>query len=256
MKLLPIASLSRPLPQHLWEAHVCDFVAEVMGGVPFVIAGNSIGGGIASGVASNLRELCCGLVLCNSAGVLQEPEDYVRPSVSVGRQTALGQLPKAYSPLPLVGQRGLDCFGEVVISAIFPSIPARLADIYSERPQNADARLAFAIEQGAAFPGSANVIGSGQKLPPQRPLNEVLDTVDGFAGPVLVPQGRNDRVSGAELAQSRAATLARLRPGVSVQLIDGGHCVQDDSPEAVAAAVLQWLPETKAWAASMALGTP
>ena len=42
-----------------------------MGGTPLVIGGNSIGGGIAAGVAANLRELCRGVVRCKS---YPEPE--------------------------------------------------------------------------------------------------------------------------------------------------------------------------------------
>ena len=57
-------------------------------------------------------------------------------------------------------------------------------------PGNADLALATSIARDASDPGAANVIGSGQKLPPQRPLDEVLggDETGGFAGPVLVPQ--------------------------------------------------------------------
>ena len=56
-----------------------------------------------------------------------------------------------------------------------PSIPKVLEGIYSDRPQNADGATAVAISRGAASPGANNVIGSGQKLPPQRPLNEVMN---------------------------------------------------------------------------------
>ena len=57
-------------------------------------------------------------------------------------------------------------------------------------PGNADLALATSIARDASDPGAANVIGSGQKLPPQRPLDEVLGGAEtgGFAGPVLVPQ--------------------------------------------------------------------
>ena len=119
------------------------------------------------------------------------------------------------------------------------------SQIYADRPENACAKLEFAISQGAASPGAANVIGSGQKLPPQRPLNEVLSAPYGFGGPLLVPQGRNDRVSGPARAVDRAQTLTRLREGVTVELIDGGHCVLDDAPEAVAESLLRWLPSTR-----------
>ena len=235
--------------QHLWEAQVADFALEVMGGRPVLLAGNSIGGGIAAGVAANLRGLCRGVVLCNSAGTLLEPTEYEAPPTAA--QSVRGQTLRAergplppYRPLPVVGQRGLELFGSVVIRAIFLSIPQRLQQIYADRPENACGKLEFSISQGAASPGAANVIGSGQKLPPQRPLNEVLCAPYGFAGPVLMPQGRNDRVSGPARAVDRSQTLARLRDGVTVELIDGGHCVQDDAPDAVAASILRWLPST------------
>ena len=228
-------------------AQVADFALEVMGGRPVILAGNSIGGGIAAGVAGNLRSICRGVGLCNTAGNLVEPDEYEAPpsaAESVGGMTLQaesGPLPP-YAPVPLVGQRGLELFGTAVIAAIFPSIPARLAQIYADRPQNACGKLERAISQGAANPGSANVIGSGQKLPPQRPLNEVLGAPYGFDGPVLVPQGRNDRVSGPARAVDRSKTLARLRDGVTVSLIDGGHCVQDDAPDRVAESIVSWLP--------------
>ena len=55
---------------------MADFALEVMGGTPVVIGGNSIGGGIAAGVAANLRELCRGVVLCKS---YPEPEPEPEP---------------------------------------------------------------------------------------------------------------------------------------------------------------------------------
>jgi pimeloyl-ACP methyl ester carboxylesterase len=217
--------------QYVWESQVVYFAAEVMQGRPLVLAGNSIGGGLAAGAAATLGPLTRGLVLCNTAGVLEEPDTYEPSEVGVGAATLRGVLPTRYSAVPLVGQRGLDLFGEVVIAAIFPSIAQRLADIYADSPGNADAALAFAIAQGASSPGSANVIGSGQKLAPNRPLNEVLGARTGFGGPVLVAQGKFDRVSGPAKAQERAATFRRLRDGVSVELLDAGHwCAPHHQP--------------------------
>ena len=101
--------------------------------------------------------------------------------------------------------------------------------------------MTFAIEQGASNPGSANVIGSGQKLSENRPLNEVLGATHGFGGPVLIAQGANDRVSGPARAQERADLFTRMRPGVTVDLIENaGHCPQDDAPELVARAIVRW----------------
>ena len=52
-------------------------------------------------------------------------------------------------------------------------------------------------------------------------------------------------MSGPARAVDRAKTLTRLRDGVTVELIDGGHCVQDDAPEVVAESLLRWLPSTR-----------
>lgn len=150
--------------------------------------------------------------------------------------------------MPLLGQPALELFGDAIIAGLYPRIPQLLESIYSDRPTNSDEALAFAIQQGASSPGSANVIGSGQKLAQNRPLNEVLSARHGFGGPVLVAQGTNDRVSGPARAQERADVFERLRPGVSVRRIDGGHCPQDDAPEKVAEAIFAWLPEVAAYA--------
>ena len=232
--------------QYTWEAQLVDFAVEVLEGAPVVLAGNSIGGGLVAGAASTLGEQVRGVVLCNTAGVLDEPEGYDPPAESVRDSTLRGAV-KPYSPVPLLGQPVLDLFGEAVIGLIFPQIPTRLADIYADRPANADLAVTFAIQQGAASPGSANVIGSGQKLAPNRPLNEVLNRPHGFGGPVLVAQGRNDRVSGPARAQERAQLFKRLRPGITVRELDAGHCPHDEVPEQVAEAILQWLPNVVGW---------
>ena len=235
--------------QYVWEAQIVDFALEVMDAQPLLLMGNSIGGGLAAGASATLGPLCQGVVLCNTAGVLVEPSEYIESSQSVRDATLRGATPP-YAPVPLLGQPALDAFGAAIIAGLYPRIPALLDNIYSDRPANADAALAYAIEQGASSPGAANVIGSGQKLATNRPLNEVLNARHGFGGPVLVAQGLNDRVSGPARAQERADVFERLRDGVTVQRIAGGHCPQDDSPDEVARAVLQWLPEVRAYAAA------
>ena len=78
---------------------MADFALEVMGGRPVLIGGNSIGGGIAAGVAANLRDLCRGVVLCNSAGTLEDPDEYTAPPSAA--QSVRGQTLRAdRGPLP------------------------------------------------------------------------------------------------------------------------------------------------------------
>jgi len=269
MDLLGFGHAEKPglsYTQYVWEAQIVDFVREVMDSRDVILVGNSIGGGLGAGAAATIGEACKGVVLCNTAGVLLDMEEYkarerelTRDGINGPKQLrsnattdALEGKFKDYSPVPFLGQPALDLFGKSVISVIFPQIPTRLGDIYSDRPANADPALIYAIQQGASSPGSANVIGSGQKLADNRPLNEVLalggqQQSGGFCGPVLVAQGLNDRVSGPKRAQERADKFSTLRDGVTVERITGGHCVQDDAPDAVAAAMLRWLPEVRRW---------
>lgn len=249
MDLLGFGHAEKPglsYTQYLWEAQIVDFVVEVMQGTDVVLCGNSIGGGLSAGAAESLGPLCQGVVLCNTAGVLLEREEYNKAREDSVKKATLEGRVGAYSPVPILGQPALDLFGKAIVKAIYPQIETRLATYYEDRPANADPALIYAIQQGASSPGSANVVGSGQKLAPNRPLNEVLGE-QGFAGPVLVAQGLNDRVSGPARAIERADTFSTMREGITVERIQGGHCVQDDSPDAVARAVLKWLPEVRSW---------
>lgn len=156
-----------------------------------------------------------------------------------------------YSPVPVVGKNALDLFGKGIIQLIYPQIEKRLSLIYENRLENADPAAVYAIQQSALHPGSANVIGSGQKLAPNRPLNEILMDVDGgddddeerSGFDVLVVMGLNDRVSSPQVAQSRAELFSRLNPGkVVVEAItDAGHCPHDEKPDLVAGSILTWL---------------
>jgi len=237
--------------QHLWEAMLGAFCADVVlgenGHASVVLAGNSIGGGLAAGVAANLGDASCkGLVLCNTAGVIldrNQLDTAANEALTVAERTLNvlktnddAALP-AFEPPP-GGQVLLDAFGAVIIDVLAPQIPTLLKRYYPINPDNADDALAAAILRDARDPGAANVIGSGAKLPPQRSLNEAFAT---FTGPILVPQGEFDNVSGPERARSRAEQLATLRDGITVRLLESGHCPHDETPDVVAAEILRWL---------------
>mmetsp|Transcript_50493 Transcript_50493/g.56333 ORF Transcript_50493/g.56333 Transcript_50493/m.56333 type:complete len:836 (-) Transcript_50493:77-2584(-) len=245
--------------QYLWESQIVDFAIEVMEATPLVMVGNSIGGGLSAGAAASLgKTVCRGLVLCNSAGVLLDPDTYdgynandsgaeIKSNINSHTEAALEGNPNEapYSPVPILGNKSLDTFGLSIVKIIYPQIEDRLSIIYGNRMQNADAAVVFAIQQSALSPGSPNVIGSGQKLAPNRPLNEVLmgigeDGEEGF--PVLVVKGLDDRVNSPEAAKSRAERFSKLNPKtVNVETIeDAGHCPHDDAPDKVAHAMLKW----------------
>ena len=231
--------------QYLWESQIVDFVLEIMEATPTILVGNSIGGGLSCGAAATLGDICQGLVLCNTAGVLVDPDEYNGYACSMQRyssytEAALEGNPNEapYGPVPVVGNTFLDIFGRGIIQSIYPQIEKRLSLIYQGRMVNADPAVTYAIQQSAVGPGSANVVGSGQKLAPNRPLNEVLEGVK-----TLVVMGLNDQVSSPKVAQFRAELFSRLHPGtVTVETLeDAGHCPHDEVPDKVAAAITKWL---------------
>merc|ERR1719296_44777 len=220
--------------QYLWESQLIDFALEVMEATPMIMAGNSIGGGISAGAAASLgSKIVRGLVLCNTAGILEDPDSYGGYEAGSGRggsetrgnhksftEAALEGNPDEapYAPVPLIGNNALDAFGTGIVKLIYPQIEDRLSVIYGNRMENADPGVVYAIQQGAASPGSANVIGSGQKLAPNIPLNEILACADDEGGgdggfPVLVVMGLDDRVSSPQVAKKRAELFSRLSPG-------------------------------------------
>merc|ERR1712151_502017 len=110
--------------QYLWESQIVDFAAEIMEATPMVMVGNSIGGGISAGAAASLgKGVCKGLVLCNTAGVLVDPDTYAGypyeknedGSSKFGsyREAAMEGNPKElpYGPVPVFGKNSLDLFG-------------------------------------------------------------------------------------------------------------------------------------------------
>ena len=182
-------------------------------------------------------------MLCNTAGVLLDPDTYdgyneIGSDITSHTEAAFEGNPETpYSPVPIFGNKVLDIFGSSIVKFIYPQIEDRLSVIYGNNMDNADPAVAYAIQQSASSPGSPNVIGSGQKLGPNRPLNEVLIDID-----VLVVKGLDDRVSSPEAAKSRAELFSKLKSyRVYVETIDNaGHCPHDDAPDKVANAIVNW----------------
>lgn len=240
--------------QYLWESQIVDFALEVMDATPMVLAGNSIGGGISAGAAASLGPtICRGLVLLNTAGVLQDPLTYAgypnSPRHASYTEAALaGNVhdDTDYAPVnvPGIGNGALDVFGDLVVRALYPSIQDRLRDIYHHGPRNADDDLVNAVKRAALYPGSANVVGSGQKLAqPQRPLNELLSSSFNKVPRTLAVVGLDDRVSSPAVAKLRADLFGRMDSSrVSlVTLEEAGHCPHDERPDLVADIVYDWM---------------
>ena len=226
--------------------------------------GNSIGGGLSAGAAASLgTKICRGLVLLNTAGVLLDPDTFNERDTGIDSYTKAaleGNPEETYSPVPIVGNKALDLFGSAIVGLIYPQIEKRLSLIYGNRMQNADPAVVYAIQQGAMSPGSSNVIGCGQKLAPNRPLNEVLMGTgedDGQSGfPTLVVMGLNDQVSSPQVAKTRAELFSRLDPKTITleEIVDAGHCPHDETPDKVASHMLKWLSSALSPTSTTALG--
>lgn len=58
-----------------------------------------------------------------------------------------------------------------------------------------------------------------------------------FTGPVLVAQGTLDPLNDAK---GRAMLFQRIREGISVDLLQLGHCPMDEDPALVASSIKKW----------------
>lgn len=108
--------------------------------------------------------------------------------------------------------------------------------MYPAAPARADAWLAAEILRASTDPGALGVFRSVFFLPPPRALNWLV--AEAFGGPLLVLQGARDPLNDA---RGRAAALGRLCPRARVVLLDAGHCPMDEAPEAVNAALTEFV---------------
>lgn len=228
--------------QYLWRDQVTEFVggphpamAEFRGR-KVVLVGNSIGGFCAAACASVLREQCAGLVLVNTAGrVLEEdPNPTSTDPVDEREGPDANFLFTPYGgPAPFV----LSLVGKAIFALLQPRILGTTQWLYPTNPALvASSGLAVNILRDSQDPGASDVIAAGGKLPPSRSMNALFAD---YGGPVLIAQGALDPLNDAP---TRAAMFGRIRTGVTVDLLQSGHCAHDESPDLVAAAIEKWLP--------------
>ncbi|CAM9863830.1 unnamed protein product [Ectocarpus sp. 6 AP-2014] len=218
--------------QYSWADCARD-VALRVGGGPFFIAGNSIGGYISMGVAADCKELCRGVVLVNSAGRILDDEEFQTEAtvkyggLSVEEATRGGRL-GAYSAPP---NAALAVLGTGLFAFLQGRIAETCRNVYPVNPGIVDEGLAENILRDSCDPGAVGVIAAGGKLPFSRSANEMLGK---FGGPVLVTQGVKDPLNDAD---GRATLFEALGPQVSVVRLDGGHCPHHEVAADVCAAL-------------------
>eukprot|EP00752_Nemacystus_decipiens_P012696 g11248.t1 len=222
--------------QYSWADCARDVGLRVGGG-PFFIAGNSIGGYISMGVAADCKDLCQGVVLVNSAGRILTDEEFVAEAtlkydgLSVEEATRGGTLEPYAAPPNLA----LNVLGTGLFAFLQGRIAATCRNVYPVNPEIVDEGLAENILRDSCDPGAVGVIAAGGKLPFSRSANEMLGK---FGGPVLVTQGVKDPLNDAE---GRATLFQGLGPQVSVVRLDGGHCPHHEVAEEVCAAVSEFV---------------
>eukprot|EP00878_Enallax_costatus_P025088 GHUV01026809.1.p1 GENE.GHUV01026809.1~~GHUV01026809.1.p1 ORF type:complete len:155 (+),score=40.44 GHUV01026809.1:964-1428(+) len=118
------------------------------------------------------------------------------------------------------------------------SIGKQLKWLYPTNPDNADEWLEQEIYRAASDSRAADVFASVFYLPKPRPLNYLINEL--WKGPTAVVQGVLDPLNDAK---GRAAQLSSLCPGLRVWEVQAGHCPHDEAPEAINAALLQFVDE-------------
>jgi pimeloyl-ACP methyl ester carboxylesterase len=129
----------------------------------------------------------------------------------------------------------LRLFGSGLIAALQPRIRKTTEWLYPSIPEHiAASGLDRGILRDSLDPGARDVMASGAKLPAPLSMDSLFQC---YRGPVLVAQGALDPLNDAV---ARAAQFQAIRDGVSVQLLQLGHCPMDEDPQQCAAAVLKW----------------
>ncbi|GAB4818230.1 hypothetical protein N2152v2_005276 [Parachlorella kessleri] len=211
---------SVPYGQDFWRDFVHDFSLHVVRR-PVVAVGNSIGGFIAASVASDFPGVCKGLVLVNSAGLMEK-----------------GYQPPAQEKAPFAPPFFVaNAASQALFAFLQGSVEGQLKRLYPVRPERADAWLAQEISRAAYDPGALGVFRSVFYLSKPRPLSYVVDV---FGGPTLMLQGSKDPLNDAV---GRAKQLAELCSNVRVKMLNAGHCPHDELPEEVNAELLRFMEE-------------
>ena len=245
----------------LWREQCAGFLREVVGcgkdGKRAIVAGNSIGGYSALNVGSSFPELVCGVASLNGAGsyspsaeeaaaaAAYEEELAQRPEWRVAVDDALSQLGTAF-------QRGLAYVG-LFVTKQPDRIQQVLRQVYPVRPAAADAELVASIKypaddpMGLAPPGQIPEvffrIVSRNSNGGSVPVDELVAKLE---VPLLLLWGERDPWIISALGDRLQACAESLGKDVRRVSVNAGHCPQDENPEEVNAALIEFARELAA----------
>ncbi|WP_404785582.1 alpha/beta fold hydrolase [Altericista sp. CCNU0014] len=213
----------------LWRDQLRDFCAQLVQ-APVFIAGNSLGGYAALCFAADCPEWTQGLILLNCAGPFSEDTAVHRPAW----QQAVGDLTRNLFKLPGVI--------EVVSFVLFMRTRNRdrireiLLKVYKD-PTAVTDRLIDDIYRPAFDEGALDVFAAVFKQPPGRKLDELLRSLK---RPLLLLWGEAD----PWMTPTKARRFQQFYPEAALEWVDAGHCPHDERPEAVNAAIDDWIGKT------------
>lgn len=226
--------------QYLWRDQVLEYVKgkcderfkEEGRPVPFVVAGNSIGGFTAASLAAELRlnrDLypsvdCRGLVMFNPSGKIVPPEALPTDDPGLAR----------FPPFKGPASEALRLFGRSVIALLQPRIEQTCRSLYPSNPDHVtSSKLVDNILRDSCDPGAYDILAAGGKLPPPRSMNAVFRELQ---RPVLLSMGALDPLNNAT---ARGELFSQL-PNTTVDLLPLGHCPMDEGPVLVADSIRKW----------------
>jgi pimeloyl-ACP methyl ester carboxylesterase len=210
---------------NLWVAQVYDFWRSLIGR-PVVLVGNSIGSLVCLAAAMAHPDMVAGIAM------LSLPDTSVRSEM----------IPKFVQPI-VSAIEGLFT-SSLLLKPIFywvrrPQIVRPWAAIAYANPAAIDDELIESLVTPAGDLGAAVAFAAIIKAMTSPKFGPKVSAVlPGLEMPILLIWGQQDRMIPPSLGQQFASYNPKVK---LVELEDAGHCPQDEQPEQVNQAILDWL---------------
>jgi pimeloyl-ACP methyl ester carboxylesterase len=220
---------SKPIqayPAEVWRDQTVAFIQDVIG-KPVTVAGNSLGGFTALYAAASQPEMIEACILLNAAGRFRSPEQDVK------------------SPPPLWLQTVQNSFERFIIglSFLYTKQPARieqvLKQVYPVSSDMVDTDLVDSIQLPSLHPNAPEVFFQVVSRTTKQQQTYIDDLLEVLTCPVLLCWGERD----PWIRSAAADKMERLYPNCKRVSIDAGHCPHDEAPDAVNAAIREFMEE-------------
>lgn len=213
-------------PAEVWRDQTVAFIKDVIG-KPVTVAGNSLGGFTALYAAASQPDMIDACILLNSAGSFRNPEQEVK------------------TPPPLWLQSIQNSFERFVIglSFLYTKQPARieqvLKQVYPVSSDMVDTDLVDSIQLPSLHPNAPEVFFRVVSRTTKQQQKYIDDLLEVLTCPVLLCWGERD----PWIRSAAADKMQHLYPNCKRVSIDAGHCPHDEAPDAVNAAIREFMEE-------------